>query len=245
MDNTSYIALSRQLTLRRELDVVANNVANINTTGFKLENLMVQSEPAAPAYNDPIKAPANFAYDRGVGRDFRQGTLQQTGNELDLAIEGEGVFFTIIGPNGPVYTRNGAFTMGPDGTVQTDDGRQLQGDGGPLTLDPKKPSPTISADGIVSQGLEQVGRINVVRIPQLSDLEKQGDGTYRLTTNAQPLPATDVKVAQGYLESSNVNPIKEITHLVEINRSYAAISNMIQQTAELNRSAVERLGRVA
>jgi flagellar basal-body rod protein FlgF len=245
MDNSSYIALSRQLTLQRELDITANNVANMNTTGFKLEQLMIQTEPAAPAYNDPIRAPANFAYDRGVGRDFTQGTLSQTGNPLDLAIEGEGAFFAVNGPSGTVYTRNGSFTLGPDGVLQTQEGYPVQADGGTLTLDPKKPSPSISADGVVSQGTEQIGRINVMRIGRLSDLEKMGDGTFRLTSNTPPIVATDVKVSQGYLEGSNVNSIKEITRLVAINRAYASISNIIQQTADLNRTAVDRLGKVA
>jgi len=249
MDNASYVALSRQLTLRRELDVTANNLANMNTTGYKFEQLLVESEPGKPAYNLPIRAPANFAYDKGVGRDFSQGALMQTGNDYDLAIEGEGAFFVVNGANGPLYTRDGAFTVSPDGVLMTQAGLPVQGDGGEIRLNPEFGAPSISPDGIVSQrspdGSVRVGKLSIVRFPSLSSLEKQGDNLFRATTNANPNPATDARLRQGMLEGSNVNAMSEITKLVEINRTYASVSKIIDQQAELNRSAVERLGRAA
>ena len=245
MDNVGYIALSRQMVLKRELDITANNIANMSTTGFKVESLIIGSEPGAPAFNDQIKTPANFAYDNGLGRDFKQGPLSQTGNSLDLAIEGDGVFFTLNGPNGPLYTRNGAFTLGADGSIMSQDGKTLMGDGGPILIDPKKASPTISADGVVSQGDERIGKIGLVRIDALSALSKQGDGTFALNGNQTATPATNAKLSQGFIEGSNVNSIKEITRLVEINRAYSSISNLLSQNQELTRSAIERLGRVA
>jgi len=249
MENANYVALSRQMTLQRELDISANNLANMNTTGFKFEQLLVNAEPGAPAYDDSIKAPANFAFDNGVGRNFSQGALNQTGAPLDLALEGENTFFVVNTPTGNAYTRDGAFSLGPDGTLMTKDGHTVQGDGGPIILDPKKGEPTITASGIVSQtsqGIsERVGKINVVRIARLSDLSKNGDGTFKLTSNATPVPATDANVRQGFLEASNVNPMAEITHLIQINRAYSSMSNIIDQNSQLSRTAVERLGHVA
>jgi flagellar basal-body rod protein FlgF len=249
MDNAGYVALSRQITLRRELDITANNLANMNTTGYKFEQLLIEAEAGDPAYNMPIKAPANFAYDRGVGRDFSQGTLQQTGNDFDVGIEGEGAFFVISGPEGDLYTRDGAFTVNAEGLLVTQEGLPVQGDGGEIRLNAEAGLPSISADGVISQrsddGSIRVGKLNCVRFTDLSSLEKRGDNLYSVTTNAAPTQATDVRLRQGMLEASNVNAISEISRLVEINRAYTSVSKIIDQTNDLNRSAVERLGRVA
>ncbi|ESQ80140.1 flagellar basal-body rod protein FlgF [Asticcacaulis sp. YBE204] len=249
MDNATYVALSRQLVLRRELDVTANNLANMNTSGYKFEQLLVETEPGKPAYNLPIRAPANFAFDKGIGRDFSQGSFIQTGSDYDLAIEGEGAFFVVNGPSGPLYTRDGAFTVNSEGVLTTQEGLPVQGDGGEIRLNAEFGAPSISADGIVSQrsadGTVRVGKINVVRFANLSDVEKRGDNMFAATSNATPDPAGDVRIRQGMLEASNVNALTEVTRLVEINRSYASISKVIDQNQELNRNAIERLGRVA
>jgi len=249
MDNANYVALSRQITLQRELDISANNLANMNTTGFKLEELLVNAQYGAPAYDDPIRTPANFAYDNGVGRNFKQGTLTQTGSPYDLAIDGDGAFFTIQTAQGTQYTRDGAFTTAPDGTLVTQNGDTVLGDGGPILLDPKNGAPVISPDGIVSQTQQgqtlRVGKISVVRVANLSDMKKEGNGNFTLTNGATTVPATDARVRQGMLESSNVNPMVEITKLVQINRAYSQISAIMEQNNTLNRTAVERLGKVA
>lgn len=250
MDNTTYVALSRQLVLRRELDVTANNIANMNTTGYKFEQLLISPERGRPTFNDPIRTPAHFAFDKGVGRDFSQGTFLQTGNAFDLAIDGEGAFFTVAGATGPLYTRDGAFTVNNEGVLTTKDGLVVQGDGGgEIRLNPLFGEPSISPDGIVTQRAEdgpvQVGRIGLVRFANLSDLEKRGDNLFAATSNVSPVPATDARMRQGMLEASNVNAMVEITKLVEINRAYASVSKIIEQNQELNRSAVERLGRAA
>lgn len=249
MDNVGYIALSRQITLRKELDVSANNLANMNTTGYKFEQLMINAEQGDPAKNDPIKAPANFAYDNGVGRNFSQGSFLQTDNVFDLAIDGDGAFFTVEGANGTLYTRNGAFIPDDTGTLRTQDGLIVQGQGGgPIVIDPKKGAPTITESGIISQTVngasEIVGTINMVRVANLSDLKKEGDGNFSLTTGTAA-PATDARVHQGMLEASNVNPMLEITRLIEINRAYASIANIIEQNSQLTRTAISQLGKVA
>ncbi|MFT3997400.1 MAG: flagellar hook-basal body complex protein, partial [Asticcacaulis sp.] len=131
----------------------------------------------------------------------------------------------------------------------TQSGLPVQGDGGEIRLNPEYGAPSISQDGVVSQrspdGSIRVAKISVVRFPALSALEKEGDNMFRATTNAAPDPATDARLRQGMLEGSNVNALSEVTKLVEINRAYASVSKIIDQQAELNRSAVERLGRAA
>jgi flagellar basal-body rod protein FlgF len=244
LENVAYIGLSRQMTLRRELDVVANNIANADTTGFKVEQLMVGTEIGQGARNDAVRPGVSFVLDRGVGRDYGQGQLDQTGRPLDLAIEGDGAFFTVQDGATEAYTRDGAFTLSPEGLLVTGAGLPVLGDGGEIRLDASRGTPQIAGDGTISQDGQVVGRLTVVRFDTLSVLEKAGNGLYRNTSNARPIEAPDARIHQGMLEGSNVNPLLEITSLIEISRSYERITKMIEQSNELSRRSVERLGRV-
>lgn len=246
MENAAYIGLSRQMTLRRELDIVANNVANADTTGFKVEQLMVGTEIGQRARNDAIRPSASFVIDNGVGRDFGQGSMAQTGRTLDFAIAGEGAFFTVRdGLGGEAYTRDGAFTMDPEGRLTTKQGQAVLGDGAEIVLDPERGPPSVAADGTITQQGQITGRLSVVRFETLGVLEKGGDSLYRNRSNAAPIEAADAQIHQGSLEASNVNPLIEITNLVEISRAYESVTRMIENTNDLSRRAVERLGKAA
>ncbi len=245
MENAAYIGLSRQMTLRRELDIAANNVANADTTGFKVEQLMVATEIGRQARNDMIRPSASFVMDKGVGRDFGQGALKQTGRSLDFAIEAEGVFFQIQNGNGELYTRDGAFTINPEGLLTTQKGLPVLGDGGPIFVDPELGPLSVAMDGTITQDDQPVGRLTVVRFDNLAVLEKTGGGLYRNTSNLQPVAANDAQIRQGMLEGSNVNTLAQITNLIEINRAYERVSKMIENTNDLSRRSVERLGRVS
>lgn len=245
MENAAYVGLSRQMTLRRELDIVANNIANADTTGFKVEQLLLGEEVGERARNLFVRPGVSFVMDNGVGRDFGQGPLEQTGRVLDFALEGEGAFFAVRDGAGDAYTRDGAFTLDPEGRLTTQGGAAVQGDGGDIVLDPLLGQPAVAADGTISQNGQPVGRLNVVRFDTLAVLEKGGDGLYRNASNAAPAAANDVQVRQGMLEGSNVNPILEITNLIEIQRAYESVTKMIENTNDLSRRAVERLGRAA
>ena len=246
MDNVLYVGLSRQMTLQREMDVIANNVANVDSAGFKVESLMVQTDtehlPVDPA-NSALPN-VNFALDAGVVRDFGQGALKETGGTLNLAVEGEG-FFKIMTPAGERYTRDGRFTMDAQGRVVTAEGSAVQGDSGDIVIDPQKGPPRIAADGTVSQGNQTVGKLALVTFSSLTALAKDGNGLYRNVSNLQPQPADKSHVRQGMLESSNVEPITQITRLIEVSRAYENIANMMDQTGQLSTQAVDRLGRVA
>jgi flagellar basal-body rod protein FlgF len=244
MDNALFVGLSRQLTLRRELDIVANNIANADTTGFKVESLMVETEPMRPANTLPGPKPVKFVIDRSVGRDFGQGALQSTGATFDLGLEGDG-FFRVNTPEGERYTRNGRFTLDPAGRLVTMAGRPVLDDGGgEIVINTERGRVTIAADGTVSQGEERVGKVGVGRFQELSVLQKVGDNLYRNTSNAQPQAAPETKVRQGMLESSNVKPIVEITRMMEITRAYESVAKMMDSTSELSRRSIERMGRV-
>ncbi|HEY9233442.1 MAG TPA: flagellar basal-body rod protein FlgF [Phenylobacterium sp.] len=244
MDNALYVGLSRQLTLRRELDIVANNIANMDTTGFKVESLMVETEPAAPAQTFGAPRPVKFVLDRSVGRDFGQGTLRSTGATFDLGLQGDG-FFRIQTAVGEQYTRDGRFHMDPDGRLVTEDGQTLMGEGGgEIVIDPKLGPVSIAKDGTVSQGRELLGKIAVARFGELSVLEKVGENRYRNTSNAQPQAAPDTQIHQGMLEGSNVKPIAEITRMIEVTRAYESMAKMMDSNAELSRRSIERMGKL-
>jgi flagellar basal-body rod protein FlgF len=244
MDNALYVGLSRQLTLRRELDVVANNIANIDTTGFKLEELMVRTEPAAPARTAGGPKPIKFVLDDGVKRDFTQGALNKTNSPLDIAIEGQG-FFKVSTAGGERYTRDGHFTMSPEGKLITATGAAVLDDGGSeILIDPLQGPLTVGRDGTLSQGPLRVGKIGVVNVDDRASLRKDSNNLYRNVSNVTPAQAPDVIVHQGMLEASNVQPIVQITKLIEVNRAYESVSKMMDNNSELTRTAVERLGRV-
>ena len=244
MDNTLYVSLSRQMTLRREMDIIANNIANVDTTGFKVENLMVRTEPAAPASMKDGPNPVKFVLDDGVARDFTQGSFRTTGGAFDLAIEGKG-FFKVETASGDRYTRDGRFTLSPEGRLTTQEGDPVMGEGGEIVVDPAKGQVAIAQDGTISQADEKIGKVAVFLFDDRSVLDKDRGNLFKNTSNAEPVPDTASRVRQGMLEGSNVNPILQITRMIEVSRAYESVVKTMENTADLSRRAVERLGRVA
>jgi flagellar basal-body rod protein FlgF len=244
MDNSLYVGLSRQMVLRREMDIVANNIANADTNGFKVESLLTKEEPGPPAVTLEGPKPVKFVAAAGVARDFGQGGLRRTDAPLDMAIEGAG-FFKISTKAGDRYTRDGHFRMDDQGRLVTQAGDPVADDaGGPITLDPQKGDVTVAADGTVSQGKERVGKVGVYAFASLGALDKAGGNLYQNASNQQPTPSTDAKVRQNMLEGSNVNPILEITRMIEVSRSYEQTAQMMSSQQDLSRNSVARLGRV-
>jgi flagellar basal-body rod protein FlgF len=243
MDNTMYVALSRQMTLRREMDIIANNIANSDTTGFKVEMAMVRTDPADGARMLDGPRSLKFVIDDGVIRDFSQGALRRTGGTFDLAIEGQG-FFKVETAGGERFTRDGRFTLGADGRLTTQAGDAVLGAGGEIAVNPEDGEVAISADGVVSQNGEQIGKIDVFAFDDLSSLAKDGDNLLRNTSNVEPQVSTAASVRQGMLEGSNVNPIMQITRMIEVSRAYESMARTIEGSGELSRRSVERLGRV-
>ncbi len=243
MDNAIYVGLSRQMMLRRELDVIANNIANADTSGFKVEDTLTKTEAKA-APRTPQSDAIKFVIDDGVARNFSQGGMTQTSSPLDLAIEGQG-FFTINTPAGPRYTRDGRFTLDPTGRLTTQAGAAVAGAGGAeIVVDPLRGPVTIAKDGTVSQGINIVGKVEVSRFDDLGSLRKDGDNLFRNVSNQTAQPAPDARVHQGMLESSNVKTIEQVTRLIEVNRAYDSISKMMADTSDLSRRSIERIGKL-
>ena len=250
MDNALYVGLSRQMTLQRQLDLAANNLANVDTAGFKVESLMLQADPeqANLAGVKGAMSPVNYVLDNGVARDFGQGGLEQTSNTYDLALEGDG-FFTVQTAAGPRYTRDGRFTTDSQNRLVTKAGDPVvDASGSGISLDPTMSAPSISKDGVVSQtdihgNVNQVGHVSAVRFANLAGLKKAGDNLY--TSDETPQAAKDVGVRQGMVERSNVQPMIEMTSLIDITRAYERVTQMMTANEDLSKSAVERLGRAA
>jgi flagellar basal-body rod protein FlgF len=244
MDNALYVGLSRQMVLRREMDIVANNIANTDTTGFKVESLMEKTDPEEPAFTLQGPRPVKFVTSDGVLRDFGQGSLRRTDAPLDLAIEGQG-FFQVSSPGGPRFTRDGRLRLDDTGRLVTENGLPVMDDGGgEITLDPSKGQLTIAEDGTVSQGTTRIAKLGVFTFPTLGTLEKVGDNLYQNTSNQQPQTASAARVRQGMLEGSNVQPILQITRMIEVSRAYEQMTKIMDATAELSRTAVQRMGKL-
>ena len=253
MDNAIYVGLSRQMTLQRSLDVAANNMANVDTAGFKVEHLAVVTNPvAAPGGAFGLgDAPINYVLDNGSTRDFSQGSLEQTGGTFDTAIEGQG-FFSVQTAGGVLYTRDGRFSADASNQIVDQAGDPvLSTSGSPITVDPTLGIPVIGADGSVSQAgrggsVNKLGRIGVTRFANKGALSKQGSNTFSDPTGAAgATPAPDAVVRQGYVEKSNVNPVAEVTSLIDITRAYERVQNIILSTQDLSAKAVDGLGKLS
>jgi flagellar basal-body rod protein FlgF len=233
------------MVLDRQLSVLANNIANANTAGFKVEEVTQGTQLGARARDEGVPGAVKFVLDTGLARNFSQGAITKTGAPLDVAISGKG-FFRISTPQGERYTRDGRFSVDAQNRLVTALGDPVLDDGGgEIVLDPQQPSPTISLDGVISQGNQRVGKLGVVDFPSASVLSKQGDNLYVNTSNAQPAPAANAQVHQGTLEGSNVNPIMEVSNLIQISRAYEDVSKMISDVNTLSEQSVTRLGKVS
>jgi len=247
MDNAVYVGLSRQMQLRRELDIIANNIANSDTAGFKVEDVLNRTEAKAAPRTRQSEAIA-FVLDDGVARDFTQGALNQTSSPFDLAIEGEG-FFQLATPAGERFTRDGRFTLDVEGRLTTQGGAAvLDAGGAEIVLNLANGPIAIAPDGTISQGLGvgqvQVGQVGVYRFDDRAALRKDGDNLFRNVSNLGPELAPDARVRQGMVEASNVKTIEQVTRMIEVTRAYESISKLMADTADLSRRSIERMGKV-
>lgn len=253
MENTVLVGLSRQAALRRELDVVANNVANINTTGYKADGALFQQYlmPLARdnGFNGADTRP-NFVQDRATWLDLSQGPIQQTGNPLDVAVDGGG-FLVVQTPRGERYTRNGAFQISPTGELVTSEGYKVMGDSGPIVFQTSDRDIIINNDGSirVREGSSAMsdssrGKLRVVEFDKSQQLQKDGSSTFAANSGGQPQTAKDVRVVQGAVEKSNVQGVLAMTRMIEVTRSYSEIAAILQQQTDLSRGAIDKLAEV-
>lgn len=243
MDNTTLVTLSGQLANYQAMDIIANNLANMSTAGFKREApqfeqymAQLQADPGQPS-----PAPLSFVQSNGILRDLSEGPLQKTGNPFDLAISGKG-YFQVQTPNGPRFTRDGHFSLNQDGVIVDGSGYPLIGDGGPITVTADDGSVNIGPDGTVSGKQGQIGTVKLVDFTNPGAMTKEGDGLY--TTTEQPQPASSGTILQGMIEGSNVQPLAEMSRMIEIMRAYQANAALTQSQQQLMTSSIDKLGTI-
>jgi flagellar basal-body rod protein FlgF len=243
MDNTLLVTLSAQNALRRQMDVAANNMANVSTAGFKSEEVLFEPETVRPASIAERPGPVNFVRDYTTVRDSRPGALQRTGNPLDLALASDG-FFTVGTPQGPAFTRDGQFKLDAAGQLITQNGQPVLDTGGaPITLDLAAGEPLVGKTGIITQDGAEVAQLGIATFQRPGALDKVGDNLLRPTIE-QPAPLAEPDIVQGMVEGSNVVAVRELTRIIEINRAYESISRLQRQAEDLRKSSIERLARV-
>lgn len=243
MENAQLITLSRATALNRQINIVANNVANMNTTGYKSENLLfeeyIDSKGSAEAFKAGDRDLSFVLDDRTVG-NFASGTLETTGSQFDVAIKGEG-FFVVQTPAGERYTRAGSFTLDPTGQLTTHDGHPVLGEGGPILLDATDTQITITSNGTISGANGEIGRLRVVTFADQQQLNRVGS---TLFSGDGAQAADNPQVVQFTLESANVDAISQISQMIEVQRAYDELTNIMREQNDLRETAIQRLGRV-
>lgn len=246
MDRLIYTAMSgASATMNRQASV-AHNLANVSTNGYRAEEHRLRAVQVL-THNQPAALPVRaFTVDASTHSDFSTGALMYTGNASDVAVRGQGWMALAMPDGSEAYTRNGAFTVSENGVLQTASGIPIMGDGGPITIPPDNRL-TIERDGTVSvvpqtgaqNTVNAVGRIKLVNPPE-KDLERGADGLFRLA-GGTPAPVDEnIRIASGYLENSNVNPVEEMVSMISLARQFEMQMKMIS-TAELNDRAATQV----
>lgn len=236
MDAAGYATLNRQSGLMREMGVVANNIANASTTGFRREGV-VFSEYIAALDQDPS---LSMAHASGRHVDLSQSTIAQTGGQFDFAIQGEG-FFLIDTPQGQRLTRAGSFTPNDAGELVTPDGyRLLDAGGAPIFIPPDARGVALAADGTLSAGGQPIAQVGLWKPSDPLSLLHQS-GTLFSASGVEP--AEGATILQGQLEDSNVEPVSEIARMIEVQRAYELGQKFLDAEDERVRGVIQALGR--
>ncbi|TVM18831.1 flagellar basal-body rod protein FlgF [Oceanidesulfovibrio indonesiensis] len=259
MQSSMYSALFGALTSEHRLDIIANNLANANTSGFKREQYTFEDTFVAYAHDNIMEPsldlrqkklfppPVHLARPRiaGFKTDFSQGGLKQTGSQLDLAIQGPG-FFKVQGVGGDeYYTRNGNLHKNIDGELVNSRGDRLLGVGGPVVMPEDVSIIEFGPDGQIFADNELVGQVQVVELEDPQVLEKLGHNLFRTKDGLAAVEVEPVnsQVVQGFLESSNINVVEEMVNMIETQRAFEAYGKVISETNDTDTKAIQRVGK--
>jgi flagellar basal-body rod protein FlgF len=253
MENALLVGLSRQMALSHELDIVANNIANLDTTAYKADNASF-SEFLMPHASDGQFSGGDkrisFVQDRATWIDFSPGSIQRTGNPLNVAIDGPG-YLVVQTANGQRYTRNGSLSINATGQLVTSEGDPVQGSSGPITFQNTDHDVTISPSGIITvrEGSSTAdsprGQLQLVTFDQPRLLQKDGGSNFLAPDGVNSTPGgPNTQVVQGALERSNVNAVAEMARMIQITRSYSDIAAILQQQGDQRRTALQQLSQM-
>ncbi|UWQ14299.1 flagellar hook-basal body complex protein [Aliiroseovarius sp. M344] len=238
MDNIGYTSLTRQAGLMREIQSVANNIANASTTGFRREGVVFSEYVNAL---EPGDSSLSMATGNVRALDLQQGALTQTGGAFDFAIEGDG-FFLVEGPSGQFLTRAGSFTPSTEGELATPDGyRLLDGGGSPIFVPPDATSVAVATDGTISVNGRAVAQVGLYAPLDQNDLLHRDGVRFEAPGGIEPAFG-DAAILQGFLEGSNVDPIAEVARMIEVQRSYELGQKFLEREDERIRGVLKTVG---
>ncbi len=257
MQNSMYSALFGALSNEHRMNSIANNLANVNTTGYKRDMLSFKDTFAMYAHDEIMEPMVNlrskklFPEPQHLSRtriaqaqtDFDQGSVKVTGDPFDVAISGKG-FFKVRSPQGDFYTRNGHFRMTGEGMLITEQGYPVLGNGGEITLPDGVKNFTIAENGDIYGDGQAMGSIDLVEVSDPLGLEKLGSNMYRprVGTQVEEVESTSYMI-QGFLEVSNVNPVYEMVNMIEAQRQFEAYAKVMQTTEAIDKETINKVGR--
>ena len=251
MDRGTYVATSGGVLQMRKLEVQNNNLANINTIGFKRQFLTAESQQFEHTFAEALGSKAPFARGdhariRGVENvavhtDFAPGPISFTSNPLDVALRNPRDFFVVNTPEGQQYTRAGNFTLNAAGEIVTPDGMQVIGEGGPIQIVGSRPA--INADGSVTVNGQIVSRLQVAQVDDTKNLEHAGGTRFKVIAGKPALTPVDPQIIPKSVEMSNVSPVTGMVDLIVTNRAFEAYTKAAQTIDGMNQSAITQLGK--
>ncbi len=253
MRSSVFSALFGAMSNEHRIDISANNLANVNTTGFKRDNCAFQDTfqrfahdsivDAKPFIRDKnmLPAPKILARPRLSEEviDMSQGAFQKTGNPLDLAIRGDG-FFKVQKDGGEFLTRAGVFSLSPEGVLITEQGYPVMANGGEVSVPPRS-DVVIDAEGVITADGQEIAQLDFVQPADTKALKKQGENLY-IVEGGEEVPA-EGEIVQGYIEKSNVEVVNEMVAMIECQRSFEMYQKMISTTDQLDQKVIQQVGR--
>ncbi len=243
MNRGIYVALSGTLAQQKRLDVLTNNLANVNTPGFKKDKAVFKMALPPPDNQTSLSTGSLkdkvFVETNSIATDFSTASYNQTGNPLDLAIEGDG-FFEVMTPQGTRYTRDGSFRRNEEGELVTTEGYKVMGDGGPIRIEGN--GVKVDREGNVQVDGAPVGKLKVVDFPKPYPLKKEMENLYALPASVNAM-LSNAEIRQGYTEGANVSVIREMTSMIDVMRSYESYIKAMQSMDEATGKVINEVGR--
>lgn len=244
MDNTLYIGLAAQSAIKRQMDILAHNVANVNTTAYNKENIQFKEYLMDVGGNSPSSGgKISTVLDIGTVRDLEEGAFTNTGNPLDFAISGRAYLSVKNAAGDQFYTRNGRMTISENSELITLSGNIVLDNGNnPIIINPEDADFKITEKGAISSRSRQIAQLGIYSFDNERSMKRSGDSLY---SSEQPaIEATDYKIVQGSIENSNVNAVMAMTEMIDISRKYESLTRSMSKLQELRKDSLNRLAKV-
>jgi flagellar basal-body rod protein FlgF len=236
MENAGYVGLSYQMALERKMNAIANNVANMDTTGYKSQHIQFKEYVSQTDAEQPL----SLVYDYGEYKNFGGGAVTDTGNPLDIALVGNGFLKVRTVEGDEFYTRNGRLQIDNNNQLVTSSGETVLDQGGQaISIPDGESNIRITPEGTLAGKQGPFGQIGISKFQNPQLLEPVGNSLFKSSADPQPDPET--RIQQGALEGSNVNPIFEMTNMMEVQRRYQSVARMLQTDHDRQRDAIRKL----